>query len=240
MRISRTVKTALAVGATSGLMLLGLGSASAHVSATPTSTAAGASSLVTFAVGHGCDGSPTTSVTISLPNELNDATPTVNPNWTISKSMQKLDTPRTLDNGSKISERTSSITYTAKTPLADHERDTFTLSVQLPDAAGTTLHFPTLQKCETGQTDWKDIPAAGADHDSVEAPAPAVTITAAVASDEHGGHDDAEATDSADSAAHDTDASDGGTSWPAWTGLGAGLAGLILGGAAFWRSGRKA
>lgn len=233
MRISRTLKTTLAVGATASLMMLGLGSASAHVSATPTETAAGAYSLVTFSVGHGCEGSPTTAITITLPDELNDATPTVNPNWTITTAKQKLDTPRTLANGSKISERTESITYTAKTPLVDHQRDTFTLSVQLPETAGTTLHFPTLQTCETGQTDWKEIPAAGADHDSVKAPAPELTVTAAVAEDAHGGHDAAASVASAST-------SDAGTTWPAWLGLGAGLAGLILGGLAFWRTTRKA
>lgn len=235
MRFSRTLKTTLAVGATSTLMLVGLGSASAHVSATPSETAAGAYTLVTFAVGHGCDGSSTTSMTITLPDELNEATPTVNPNWTISTATQKLDAPRTLANGSKISERTASITYTAKTPLIDHERDTFTLSLQLPDAAGTTLNFPTLQKCETGQTDWKDIPAAGADHDSVDAPAPAFTVTKAVAEDSHDGHGATAAT-SSDVAQKN----DGGPSWATWTGLGAGLAGLILGGLAFMRSTKKA
>ncbi|MDD0859992.1 DUF1775 domain-containing protein [Arthrobacter alpinus] len=56
-------------------MLVGLGSASAHVSATPSETAAGAYTLVTFAVGHGCDGSSTTSMTFTLPDELNEATP---------------------------------------------------------------------------------------------------------------------------------------------------------------------
>ncbi|MDJ0317970.1 YcnI family copper-binding membrane protein [Arthrobacter antibioticus] len=231
MRFSRTLKSTVALGATAGMMMLGLGAASAHVSATPSETAAGAYSLVTFAVGHGCDGSPTTAITISLPEELTDATPTVNPNWTISKSMQKLDTPITLPNGSKVSERTGSITYTAKTPLIDHERDTFTLSLKLPETVGTTLHFPTLQKCEKGQTDWKEIPAAGADHDSVDSPAPEVTVTAAVAGDGHGVQADA---------AQMTEANDAGSSWPAWLGLGAGLAGLILGGLAFLRTTRKA
>ncbi len=239
MRFSRTLKSSAAVGATAALMMLGLGAASAHVNATASETAAGAYSLVTFSVAHGCDGSPTTSLTITLPQELSDATPTVNPNWTISTAVEKLDTPRTLANGSKVSERMKSITYTAKTPLADHQRDTFTLSVQLPDTAGTTLNFPTLQSCETGQTDWAQIPAAGADHDSVDAPAPSLTVTAAVADDGHAGHGtgtDASAGSGADAAG----SSDGGTSWPAWLGLGAGLAGLVLGAAAFVRSGRKA
>lgn len=233
MRFSRTLTSTATVGATAALMMLGLGAASAHVDATPTDTAAGAYSLLTFAVGHGCDGSPTTAVTITLPDELNDATPTVNPNWTIAKSVQKLDTPRTLANGSKVSERTESITYTANTPLDPHERDTFTLSLQLPDTAGTTLHFPTLQQCEKGETNWSEIPAAGADHDSVKSPAPALTVTAAVEGDGHG-----TATEH-DEAASPTVTNDGGTSWAIWLGLGAGLAGLVLGGLAFLRTGRK-
>lgn len=230
MRSSLTFKSVATVGATAALMAVGLGVASAHVDATPSETAAGSYSLVTFAVGHGCDGSPTTSVRISLPAELNDATPTVNPNWTITKTVETLATPATLPNGSKISERTSAIIYTAKTPLDAHQRDTFTLSVKLPDTAGTTLYFPTLQQCESGATDWKDIPAAGQDHDSVKAPAPALAVTTAVTAADHHG---------ASAAATDHEVSESatsGTQWPAWLGLGAGLAGLILGGLALLRT----
>ncbi|PYI69739.1 nuclear export factor GLE1 [Arthrobacter livingstonensis] len=239
MHFSRTLKSTLAFGATAGLMALGLGAASAHVEATPTETAANAYSLLTFSVGHGCDGSPTTSLKITLPEELNDATPTVNPNWTISKTVEKLATPKTLATGSKISERTSAITYTAKTPLDAHQRDTFTLSVQLPATAGKTLYFPALQSCEKGQTDWKDVPAAGQSEDSVKAPAPSLTVTAAVAStDGHGSHG-ASADASAAGTSADNAGKNDGAAWPAWLGLGAGLAGLVLGGLAFLRTGRS-
>jgi hypothetical protein len=77
--------------------------------------------------------------------------------------------------------------YTAKTALADGYRDTFALSLQLPaDAAGTTLDFPVLQTCETGSTNWNEIPADGADEDSVEHPAPSITVTEAVATEADG------------------------------------------------------
>lgn len=240
MRFSTT--SALAATATAGLMLLGLGSASAHVSATPNETAAGSYSLVTFATSHGCDGSPTTALTITLPPELMDATPTVNPNWTASKNKEKLEVPATLPNGSKVSERTKSITYTAKTPLADGLREAFVLSLQLPDAEGTTLRFPTLQSCEAGQTDWSQIPAEGASHDSVDAPAPELTITAAAAGDAHGGHGAGHGADAAQAGSPEaeTAAETSAVSWPAWVGMGAGLAGLVLGALAFRRTGRKA
>ena len=163
---------------------------------------------------------------------MNSATPTVNPNWSISESTETFSTPRVLADGSKITHRTSAITYTAKTPLDAHQRDTFTLSLQVPDAAGKTLYFPTLQTCEKGTTDWKDIPAAGQGEDSVKAPAPSLAVTAAAATTGHG-HG---AGDAAGAAA--SDQASAGASWPAWTGLGAGLAGLVLGGLAFLRTGR--
>ena len=244
MRFSRPLKSTLALGATAGLMALGLGAASAHVEATPTETAANAYSLVTFSVGHGCAGSPTTRLKITLPEELNDATPTVNPNWTISKTVEKFATPKTLADGSKISERTGAITYTAKTPLDPHQRDAVTLSVHLPDTAGKTLYFPVLQSCAKGQTDWKDIPAPGQSEDSVKAPAPSVSVTSAVES----GHGSPGATDgasaSADSASADSAAGanpgEDAAVWPAWLGFGAGVAGLVLGGLAFLRTRRAA
>jgi len=231
MRFSRTLKTTLALGATAGLMTVGLGAASAHVSATPSDTAAGSYSLLTFSVGHGCDGSATTSIRITLPEELNTVTPTVNPNWTISKSTEKFTTPRQLADGSKITERTSAVTYTAKTPLDAHQRDSFTLSLKVPDAAGKTLYFPTLQTCEKGSTDWKDVPAAGQDKESVKSPSPLLAVTAAAATS---GHGHGATTDLAEAA----DVNAAGTAWPAWLGLGAGLAGLVMGAIAFMRSGR--
>lgn len=240
MRFSRTFKSTLVLGATAGLMALGLGAASAHVEATPTGTAAGSYSLVTFSVGHGCKGSPTTSVKITLPEELNSVTPTVNPNWTISESTEKFTTPKTLADGSKITARTSAVTYTAKTPLDPHQRDTFTLSLQVPNTAGKTLYFPALQTCEKGATDWKDVPAAGASEDSVANPAPSLTVTAATAASGHGAHGATADSGSSDTASADNgSAGNDGAAWPAWLGLGAGLAGLVLGGVAFLRTSRR-
>ena len=61
-------------------------------------------------------------------------------------------------------------------------------SVKLPDVAGKTLYFPTLQNCEVGQTDWSQLPAEGQDPHSLKAPAPSVTVTAAAAADGHAAH----------------------------------------------------
>ncbi|NKX56418.1 YcnI family copper-binding membrane protein [Arthrobacter mobilis] len=230
----RILKTVLATAATASLMLAGATAASAHVHVDPDSTAAGSTAVLTFSFAHGCDGSPTTGITISLPEELNDATPTAHPGWDVKKATEKLDTPRQLETGTTITERTSRIVYTAKTPVADGTRDTLQLQVALPAAEGQTLAFPVLQTCEKGSTDWAQLPAQGQDSHDLESPAPSVTLTAAVA-EEHGHEAPQEV--AAEPAAATT--GDGGASAVAgWVGLGAGLLGLAAGGTALVRTRR--
>ncbi len=95
------------VTAGGGVLLVGLfaGAASAHVTITPSSAVAGAYSVLTFSVGHGCDGSSTTQVKIQMPSEINAVTPTINQGWTVKKTMAKLATPVTDAHGAQITER---------------------------------------------------------------------------------------------------------------------------------------
>ncbi|MEE2570966.1 YcnI family protein [Pseudarthrobacter sp. J64] len=231
--IRRALSATALAGGTAALLLAGVGPASAHVGVTPDKTGANGYALLGFAFSHGCEGAATTKITITLPQELNDATPTVNPNWTVEKVTETLAEPRKLADGSSITKRTSQIVYTAKEPVADGLRDALVLSAKLPDAAGTTLYFPTLQTCETGQTDWAEIPAEGQDPHDLEAPAPALTVTEAAT--EPASHADHAAEPAAATATDDS-----GAAARSWGGLAAGLGGLALGGVAFARSGRSA
>ncbi|WP_354236130.1 YcnI family protein [Arthrobacter sp. UYEF3] len=225
-------------------MLAGLSGASAHVGVSPDKTSANSSALLTFAIPHGCEQSSTTKLTITLPSELNDAQPTVNPNWTAAKVTEQFPEPKKLADGSAITKRTSQIVYTAKAPLSPEFRDVLVLSVKLPDAAGKTLYFPTLQTCEAGQVDWSQIPAAGQDAHSLQSPAPSVMVTEAVAgTDVHGAHAAAvlgTAADTASGTAQASAANDDGGQARSWAGLVAGVGGLILGGLALLRSRKSA
>ena len=235
--LRRALTTTAATGGAAALLLAAAGGASAHVGVTPDKTDAGSYSLLTFGIPHGCDASPTTKVAITLPPELNDAQPTVNPNWTVEKVTETFAEPRKLADGSSITKRTSQIVYTAKAPLSPELRDALVLSVHLPDAAGTTLSFPTLQTCESGQTDWSEIAADGQDPHSLKAPAPAMTITAAPASDGHGAAHPAGPAHTAEASTEQTAAvTDSGADARSWAGLAAGLGGLVLGAAALLRS----
>jgi periplasmic copper chaperone A len=235
--LRRTLTTAAVAGGTAVLMLAGVQGASAHVSVNPDKTTANSYALLTFGIPHGCDASGTTKVTITLPQELNDAQPTVNPNWTVEKVTEELPEPRKQADGTSITKRTSKIVYTAKAPLDPHLRDALVLSVKLPDAAGKTLYFPTLQNCTKGQTDWAQIAKEGQDPHSLEAPAPSIAVTPEEAG--HGASTEHAATVS-DGGASENGTSDGGADARSWAGLVAGLAGLGLGGAAFFRKRKTA
>lgn len=224
-------RTLTAAVATTGLMGLGLAGAAAHVTIKPDTTAAGAYANLTVAFSHGCDGSATTKLTITLPEPLVDAKPEIISGWKVEKVTETLDEPLTLDNGSSVTERIGQIVYTAETPIEDGYLQKMDLSVQLPDAEGETLAFPVLQTCEEGETDWAEIPAEGQDPHSLEAPAPTITLTGA---EEHGHAEEAAAetettADTADlesaSASNDTS----GAATAGYVGLGAGLLGLIAG-----------
>lgn len=244
------VRIAGAGAAALGIVALSAGAASAHVTVTPSTTAAGAYTVLTFSAGHGCEGSPTTRITIRMPEAIPAVTPTINQGWTVRKVSEKLAEPIEDAHGNQITERISEVVYTAKTPLADGYRDTFELSVQLPDAEGDTLTFPVVQTCQQGQNDWIETPAEGQDAEELESPAPAFTITPASGEGHHGdaaddestesegtGSTDAEAAD-AEAAGADGDDSDG--NGLAVGGLVAGVGGLALGGLALARSGKKA
>ncbi|QDY91647.1 DUF1775 domain-containing protein [Arthrobacter sp. UKPF54-2] len=239
--LRRALAGAAVAGGTAALMLAGVSGASAHVGVSPDQTTAGSPALLTFAIPHGCEGSGTTKVTITLPPELNDAQPNVNPNWTAAKITEQLPEPKKLPDGSAITKRTSQIVYTAKAPLSPELRDSLVLSVKLPDAAGKTLYFPTLQSCETGQVDWSQVPAGGQDAHALKSPAPSLTVTAgAPAADGHGdGHGTGHA-DSAAGAAQASAVTDDGGQLRSWAGLVAGVGGLGLGGLALARSRRPA
>ncbi|HEU4337486.1 MAG TPA: YcnI family protein [Nocardioides sp.] len=217
--------------------------ASAHVTATPSTAAAGAFTVVTFSVGHGCEGSPTTRIEIQVPESVLSVTPSRNPFYDVEKTIQELDEPVTDAHGNEVTERTGSIVYTATTPLPDGQRDAFEVSFQVPDAEGETLSFPTIQTCQEGETDWTEVPADGQDAEELETPAPAFVITAA----EGDGHGDDAAAEpasdegelvsaSAESSADAADDAEDGSSALGWAGLVAGLLGLAAGGLALART----
>ena len=209
---------------------------------TPADTAAGAYTVLTVSVGHGCEGSPTTALDIQMPEPILSVTPTLLPGWQVEKKMVQLDTPVEDAHGNSITERVGQVVYTADQPLADGYRAAMELSLQLPETAGETLVFPVVQKCVQGETGWTEVAPEGESADELEHPAPTVTITEATGEDGHG--EAAEETDEEPAAAttttrtveveSDTNVALG------LAGLAAGLIGIVIALMALMRSRRDA
>src|SRR5699024_5309903 len=103
--------------------------------------------------------------------------------WDVEIVTEELDEPISDGHGGELTERVAEIVYTADEALAPDMRDAFVLSAQLPESAGDTLYFPTVQTCADGEDAWVEIPADGDDGNDLELPAPAFEITASSAAD---------------------------------------------------------
>ncbi len=191
MQLLHPARLVAGLGAGLGLAVALGATAAAHVSIQEDEVVAGESAIVTFAFSHGCEGSPTTEVRIQMPESIPTVSPTINANWDVEKVTEALDAPIEGSHGEQITERVSEVIYTARTPVEDGFRDTFELSVTVPeDAAGQTIYFPTIQTCETGESAWIEIPAQDQSADDLESPAPSVVVVAA-SEGEGDSHEDA-------------------------------------------------
>jgi uncharacterized protein YcnI len=146
--------------------------AHAHVTVDPRQAPAGAWQRLAFRVGHGCEGSATTAITVQIPDGVIGAKPMPKPGWTITTTEGKLATP-VQSHGKPVTTRVAEISWRGG-PLPDAWYDEFVMQVKLPDAPGRYA-FKVGQACEKGRVDWVEIPAPGAHAD---APAPVLEVLA--------------------------------------------------------------
>lgn len=222
-----------AVALAGGALLLGASPASAHVGIEESEQVAGSSTVLNFAVPHGCDGSPTTAIAIQIPESILSVTPNRNPYYDVAVETETLDTPVEGAHGEEVTERDAVVTYTAREPLPDGIRDVLGISLSIPDdAAGETIYFPVVQTCEQGETAWIEIPEDGVDPHSLESPAPAIHVVAAPdAPEDHVPQDHASGDQTA--APDTTDDDDSGTDALTIAAVVIAVLALGLGGAAF-------
>jgi len=244
----------LALGlSTAGLagLVLGAVPAGAHIHAEPHEVPAGASSIVSFTTGHGCDGSPTNEIRIRIPEPIVSASPQWMAGWDAEKTMEALDEPVEQAHGDPLTERVAEITFTAQpgNELPDGQRGVYTITFTAPDTPGESLVFPVVQGCVEGESAWIEETVEG--EDEPEMPAPIVTIGEASG----GGHgeepaddgdtataDDGEEAPATTEAASDDDgddSDDGGSDGMAIAALALGAVGLATGGAALAQTRRK-
>jgi uncharacterized protein YcnI len=220
-----------ALVALAGLLVLGTGVASAHVTVSSADAAAGGYGKVTFSVPNESDAASTVGLRIQLPTDtpLTSVRAQPVPGWTITLTTVALDPPVTSDDGDTIDSAVSVVDYQADAGggIAPGQFQEFALSGgPFPDVGQLT--FNVVQTYSDGsETAWIEPTVAG--QPEPEHPAPVLSLTSAAAgTDAHGS-----APTTSSSAADD-----GGNTTAtialvlAVLGLLAGLAGLGLGVAA--------
>jgi copper(I)-binding protein len=132
--------------------------AHAHVTLEKPEATAGQPYKGVLRIGHGCEGSPTTSLSIEIPAALKGVKPMPKAGWTV-----KAEPGRLTWSGGR---------------LLDSEYDEFVFVSQIaPEAAGA-LAIPVVQTCEKGENRWVGIPAAGQGARDVTSPAAVLRIAA--------------------------------------------------------------
>lgn len=162
---SRAARSWARGGAVSGLVAAGLialsaAPAAAHVTITPSTTAAGATAVVRMEVPHGCEGSATTDLAVRMPEGVSDLAADDTERWSAEAAV-------------------GSITFHTDSPLPDALRDEVVFSVRLPDQAGAELVFPVVQRCQEGESAWTEVAADEASREALEMPAPVIVVTGA-------------------------------------------------------------
>jgi hypothetical protein len=146
--------TAVATTCVAATFLLA-GVSYAHVETDPVAVEAGKSATVSFSPSHGCNGSPTISLSFKLPGSVRNAAAVAKTGWETSAA----DGVITFSGGS----------------LEATKVDNFDITFTAPAAAGP-IFFPVDQKCVKGENNWIDMP--NPDGSEAEFAAPMVNVTA--------------------------------------------------------------
>jgi periplasmic copper chaperone A len=152
----------------------------AHVTLEDQAALAGRSYKAVLKVGHGCEGSPTTAMRVTVPTGFMGAKPMPKAGWMLAIKTAKLAVP--YDNhGKQVTEDVSEITWTATSKdsyLPEAHYDEFILRGGLPSKVneGTAMWFKVLQTCEKGSNDWSQTPVSGVDTQGLKSPAALLEI----------------------------------------------------------------
>ena len=153
-------------------LALCLGTAHAHIVLAEAQATAGSYHKATLRVGHGCNGSATTDLTVFIPAGFEGAKPQPKAGWTISSRQAPLAQPYK-SHGKTVTEDVVMLRWTAaskEAALPDAQFDEFAFHGRLPDQAGP-LWVRVLQVCENGQNDWSEMPASGTATRGLKSPA---------------------------------------------------------------------
>lgn len=177
----RTIKQVAGLTAAIVISLFAAASlARAHASLEQREAKVGGNYKAVVKIGHGCDGSATTTVRVEIPEGVIGVKPMPKPGWTITTQRGAYARAYKHYHGD-LSEGVRQVTWTGG-PLPDDFYDEFVVSAYIARelTPGTTLYFPVTQTCEKGELAWTEIPAAGQDAHDLKSPAATLKLIANV------------------------------------------------------------
>jgi periplasmic copper chaperone A len=146
--------------------------AAAHVTVQPSEAPAKGFVVEDVRVPNEEENASTTKVSVKFPDGFAEASFQPVPGWNVKVKKTKLAQPITTDEGDKLTEQVSQMTWSGG-KIAPGEFQDFPVSLQMPDKAGTSLTFKAIQTYDNGKVvRWIGPPDA-------EEPAPQVKVTAA-------------------------------------------------------------
>ncbi|MTI64370.1 YcnI family protein [Methylophaga sp.] len=129
---------------------------SAHAVIQQTDAESGSYYKGVIGLSHGCDGSATTKVTITIPNGFRGAKPMPKPGWKLDVVKSVLEN-RYQSHGKTVTEDVTQITWYGGV-LEHAHYDEFVFRGQIGVGTTTRLYFPVRQECVVGELNWDQIP----------------------------------------------------------------------------------
>ena len=149
--------------------------ACAHASLETTTAKSGAQYKAVVRIGHGCEGTATTTLRVTIPEGLIGVHPMPKAGW----KLEIVSGPyaKTYEIfGKPVAEGAQQIVWSGGS-LPDAFYDEFVFTGTIAKGVRGQLAFPVIQECEKGRHDWVDLPKdGGTAHDPKASPAPLVFV----------------------------------------------------------------
>jgi uncharacterized protein YcnI len=144
------------------IVLASAAPALAHVEVESSSVEPTGAARVTFSFHHGCDGQPTTSLRVQIPDGVTDVVPQPVVGWQPAVTATEFS-------------------WTGGS-VPDGQEGAFTATMTVSGEAGSTIWFPTIQGCTSSEEAWIETADPGAPEPENVAPSIVLTETIAAPS----------------------------------------------------------
>jgi uncharacterized protein YcnI len=151
--------------------------ATAHVTLERKETPVGAFYKAVLSVPHGCEGSATVKVAVTIPEGVISVKPMVKPGWSLEVKRGAYARPYSYLHGAKLTQGPQEITWSGGN-IPDAYYDEFVMQTFIAGelTPGTSLYFPVIQTCEKGEHRWIETPSSPKTGSGHGEPAPGLKL----------------------------------------------------------------